>query len=90
MAHLHSWDSDDDLRRHCLDDVAPPWTCQIVHPVKTVRVAVVVAVRPCRSVHLAGDVALPRCSHRWGGRTVAGGSDFGGGGDEVEVVDDGG
>ena len=83
-------DSDDDLRRHCLDDVARPWTCQIVHPVKTVRVPVVVAVRPRRSVRLAGDVALPRCSRRWGGRTVAGGSDFGGGGDEVEVVDDGG
>ena len=82
-------DSDDDLRRHCLDDVARPWTCHIVHPVKTVRVPVVVAVCPRRSICLAGDVALPHCSRRWG-RTVAGGSDFGGGGDEVEVVDDGG
>ena len=78
-------DSDDASCRHCLDDVERPWTCHIVHPVKTVRVPVVVAVRPHRSVRLAGDVALPR----WG-RTVAGGSDFGGGGDKVEVVDDGG
>ena len=83
-------DSDDDLRRHCFDDVARPWMCQIVHPVKTVRIPVVVAVHPRRSICLAGDVALPRCSRRWGGRTVAGGSDFGVGGDEVEVVDDGG
>ena len=53
-------------------------------------VPVVVAVHPRCSVRLAGDVALPRRSRRWRGRTVMGCSGVGGGGDEVEVVDDGG
>ena len=54
-----------------------------LHPIKAVHVLVVVAVRPRRSVRLAGDVVLPCCSCRWDGRTVAGGNDFGGGGDEA-------
>ena len=83
-------DSDDDLRRHCLDDVARPLTCQIVFIPSKRCVPVVVAIRPRRSVRLAGDVALPCCSRRWDGRMVAGGNDFGGGGDEAEVVGDGG
>ena len=59
-----------------------------LHPVETVPV--VVAVHPHCSVRLAGEVALPGCSRRWGGRTVVGCSDVGGGGGEAEVVDDGG
>ena len=51
-----------------------------LHPVEAMCVALSsLSVRPRRSVHLAGDVALPRCSRRRGGS-----------GNEGEVVDDGG
>ena len=57
-----------------------------LHPVEAMCVALSsLSIRPRRSVHLAGDVALPRCSRRRGGQKVAGGS-----GNEGEVVDDGG
>ena len=65
-------DSDDDLRRHCLDDVARPLTCQIVFiPSKRC-----VFTLSSPSVRLADDVALPGCSRRWGSRMVAGGSGY--------------
>ena len=60
MAHLHYVDSDDDLRRHCLDDVARPLTCHVVFvPLKRCVFALsLLSVRPRRSVHFAGDVDL--------------------------------
>ena len=70
-------DSDDDLRRHCLDDVAHPSTCHTVFiTVEKVGDHIVIAVRRRRSVRLAGNVALASCGRRWGDRTVAGGGGY--------------
>ena len=61
-------DSDDDLRRHCLDDMAHLLTCQVVFNPSKRRADVASCCRSLSSfVDRAGDVALPRCSRRWGG-----------------------
>ena len=52
-----------------------------LHTIETAWAYVVIAVCHHHSVRLAGNMALPRCGHRWGDRTVAGG----GGGNEVDV-----
>ena len=84
-------DSDNDLRRHCLDDVARPLTCQIVFiPSKRCMfllslpsVLVVPSIWLVRwRCHVVIIVEVVEQL-----REVAG---SGGGGDEAEVVDDGG
>ena len=84
-------DSDDDLRRHCLDDVARPLTCQIVFiPSKRcVFLLSLPSVLVVPSVWLVTwccqVVVVVEVVERL--REVAG---IDGGGDESEVVDDGG
>ena len=61
-------DSDDDLRRHCLDDMARLLTCQVIFKPSKRSADVASCCRSLSSfVDRAGDVALPRCSRHWGG-----------------------
>ena len=61
-------DSDDDLRRHCLDDMARLLTCQVVIQPLNRRADVASCCRSLLSfVDRTGDVALPGCSCRWRG-----------------------
>ena len=84
-------DSDDDLRRHCLDDVARPLTCQIVFILskRCVILLLLPSVLVVPSVWLVTwrchVVVVVEVVERL--REVAG---IGGGGDDAEVVDDGG
>ena len=59
------------LSRRCGMSIDMP---KHLHPIKTMCVHIVVTVRlSLGSIHLAGDVVLPHCSHCWGGWMVGGG-----------------
>ena len=61
-------DSDNDLRHHCLDDMACLLMCQVVFKPLKWRADVASCCHSLSSfVDRAGDVALPHCSRRWGG-----------------------